>query len=258
MAVTPALTVEKATYVEKTTYTEEHARSDLAAVFRECGRLGWQIGIDQHFSLMLPGDPPRFLTNPYGFYFSELKASDLIVVDLEGNEIGGSAHGAAIGIHVPIHRARADAACVLHVHTPYLRTLSVLEKARLKPIHQDCLRLYERIAYDDLYVSLDDPLEEGQRMADILADNRALFLANHGVIVVGPTVAHAFDDLYFLEDAAQTQVMAMQCQHPMLEITRETALVIRDYEDKYRDKVATTHLEAIKRRLYRDEPEFAH
>lgn len=236
--------------------TERQARIELTAALRAAGARGWQDGVCQHFSLML--DEHRFLVNPYGHYWSELRASDLVLVDLRDPDgTKGAAHAVALNIHGPIHRRHPRARCVLHAHLHYAAAILALEKGRLEPVYQDGLRFYERIAYDDEYCGLATAAEEGERMARVLGDNRVLMLANHGVVATGPSVAEAFDDLYFLERAAQVQVTAMSCGRPLKRVPQAVARRVREQEAADGDYVAKMHFEALLRRLEREQPEFA-
>lgn len=236
---------------------ERQARIELTAALREAGRLGWQDSVCQHFSLMLPGSANRYLVNPAGRYWTDLRASELIIVsDTATASECDDVADVAINIHGPIHRARESARCVMHVHPLYATALGMIEGGRLEPVYQDGLRFYERVAYDDAYEGLATATDEGHRMADALGDCTALILANHGVVVVGKTVAETFDDLYFLERSARAQATAMQLGRPLRSVNHEVALAVRKQEDIQKEMVATLHMKAILKRLRRDEPEF--
>jgi ribulose-5-phosphate 4-epimerase/fuculose-1-phosphate aldolase len=231
-------------------------RLELAAAFRLAARLGFHEGTCNHFSVMLPGHEGRYLVNPFGRHFGELRASDLLVVDGVGTVIEGDRpiEATAFFIHSCIHKARADAVCVLHTHMPYATALTMIENGRLEPCHQNALRFHDRIAYDDQYngLALDDV--EGERMVRCFGDKRVLFLANHGVIVTGRTVAEAFDGLYYVERAAQAQVLAMSTGRKLRLISE--AVARRTQADFERDQAlyATQHFEALKRLLDAEEP----
>src|SRR5215210_8001640 len=191
---------------------EIQARQDLTAALRWASRLGYGEGVCNHFSMELPGEPGHFLINPQGFHWSEVTTADLVVVDAHGRKVSGrhSVEPTAFFIHGSIHRGKPSAKCVLHTHMPYATTLTTLQDGRLEWASQTSLKFYDRVAYDDAYngLALDDA--EGDRMCAELHDADILFLGNHGVIVTGPTIAEAFDDLYYLERACMLQVMAMQ------------------------------------------------
>lgn len=240
------------------TSDEAQARIDLAAILRWADRLGLSEGICNHFSLLLPGTTDQFLLNPQGWHWSEMRASDLIVVDAGGELIEGrhTAEPSAFFIHSSVHRSRASAKCVLHAHPPYCTALSCIEGGRLEWCSQNSLRYYGRIAYDDAYNGLAFDNEEGDRISSKLADADILLMANHGVLVTGEDVATAFDDLYYLERSAMTQIMAMNTGRPLRLIPDDVCRATRQQIAKEHDQ-AYHFLEAIKRILMRESPEFA-
>src|SRR5919106_6419176 len=191
------------------TAVERAMRVDLAAAFRLAVRLDLLEGVCNHVSAMLP-DGKRFLLNRYGLHWSEVTASNLLTLDAEGNVLAGEGEfeKTAFYIHSRIHLANPRAACVLHTHMPYATALTLLEPGRLEMVEQNALRFHDDIAYDDVYNGLVVDNAEGDRLARVLGGKRVMFLANHGVIVVGPTVAEAFDALYYLERACRLQVLA--------------------------------------------------
>ena len=177
----------------------QQARVDLAAALRLAERFGLHEGICNHFSYALPGRDDRFLLNPYGTHWSQVTASGLQLVDGAGQVLDGDgeAEVSAFSIHAPIHQRHRRARAVLHTHMPYATSLTSLEDGRLEPVTQNALRFHGDVAYDDDYNGVAEDTAEGERMAGVLGDNRVLFLAHHGVIVVGETIAQAFDDLYY-------------------------------------------------------------
>ena len=237
------------------------ARRELAAAFRWAARLGFHEGTCNHFSLKVPGQENRYLINPHGVHFSEMRASDLLMVDGAGTVIEGKhpIEATAFFIHSRIHRANRDAKCVLHTHMPYATALTMIEGGRLEPCLQTCLRFYGRIGYDDDLggyngLVLDD--EEGDRICRALGDNRVLMLANHGVIVAAPTVAEAFDDLYYLERAAQAQVIAMSTGRKLRLVGDNVAARTRDQMLKDGELYARVHFDALCRILDRESPDY--
>lgn len=233
------------------------ARIDVAAALRMAVRLGMHEGICNHFSLMLPGID-CFLLNPYGMHWSEVRASDLLVVDGKGRvlEGEGEAEATAFYIHSRIHRANPRATCVLHTHMPYATALTMIEDGCLEWAGQTALNFFDDVAYDRVYngLVLDD--SEGDRIAAALGDKRVLFLANHGVIVIGRSVAEAFDDLYYLERACQAQVIAMSTGRKLLRVPDETARAFNANTDE-RARQGRLHFTALKRLLDRDEADYA-
>jgi len=234
------------------------ARVDLAAAFRLAVRMDLHEGVCNHFTLMLP-DGKRFLLNRYGLHWSEVTASNLLALDATGHILEGEGEfeKTAFYIHSRIHLANPKAACVLHTHMPYATALTLLENGRLEMVEQNALRFHDDIAYDDTYNGLVVDNAEGDRLARVLGTKRVLFLANHGVIVVGPSVAEAFDSLYYLERACRLQVLARSTGLPFRkvrsEVVRETYRTIAADTPKY----AGAHFEALKRILDRGEPDYS-
>lgn len=233
------------------------ARVDLAAALRWAARLGLHEGVCNHFSLLVPGTTDRFLLNAHGLHWSEATASGLCVVDLDGNPLEGSnpPEPTAFFIHSRVHQANPRAACVLHTHMPYATALTLLETPRLEMLHQNALRFFGQVAYDEDYNGLALDTAEGDRIAAAMADKRVGFLANHGVLVTGPTVADAFDDLFYLERACQLQVLAYSTGRPLKPVRQDVAAAT--FAQFERERVnAHHHFRALKRILDREEPEY--
>jgi len=232
-------------------------RLDLACALRWAARYGLHEGVCNHFSVRLPGDADCFLLNPQGLHWAEITADDLLVVDAEGRVLEGrhTVEPTAFFIHSRIHMALPQAACVMHTHMPYATTLTVAQDARLEWVSQNALRFHGRVAYEDAYNGLALDAAEGERLAGKLADADILFLANHGVIVRGTSVALAFDDLYYLERACMLQVMAAGLGKGLRvvpeEIARRTAQQMAGESQQ-----AVLHLQALKRLLDREAPEW--
>ena len=232
------------------------ARIDLAAALRMSVRMGLHEGICNHFSVMLPGND-CFLLNPYGLHWSEIRASDLLVVDEKGRvlEGEGEAEATAFYIHSRIHFANPRATCVLHTHMPYATALTMIENGALEWVGQTAILFYDDVAYDREYNGLVLDNSEGDRIAAALGDKRVLFLANHGVIVIGRSVAEAFNDLYYLERACQAQVLAMSTGRKLLEVPRNVAETFNANTTEW-SRMGKLHFSALKRVLDRDEPNY--
>src|SRR5215470_7467760 len=237
--------------------TERAVRVDLAAAFRLAVRMDLHEGVCNHFSAML--DSRRFLLNSYGLHWSEVTASNLVALDGDGRVIGGSGEieKTAFYIHSRIHLANPRAKCVLHTHMPYATALTLLENGRLEMVEQNALRFHDDIAYDDTYNGLVVDSAEGDRLAKVLGHKRVLFLANHGVIVVGPTVAEAFDALYYLERACRLQVLARSTGLPFRKVRQEVVRETRRMMTLDAPKYAGAHFTALKRILDREEPDYS-
>ena len=231
------------------------ARIDLTAALRWAARFGYSEGVCNHFSLAVPGKPGQFLINPQGLHWSEVTPADLVTVDATGAKVGGehSVEPTAFFIHGCIHRAIPRAHCVLHTHMPYATSLTVVQGGRLAWASQNALRFYGRVEYDDDYNGLALDAAEGARLASKMRDADVLFLANHGVVVCGTSVAHAFDDLYYLERACMLQVLACGMGKALRTVSAEIAARTRAQMDAERTQ-SELHLAALKRTLDREEP----
>jgi ribulose-5-phosphate 4-epimerase/fuculose-1-phosphate aldolase len=240
------------------TQTFQEERCELAAAFRGAAAFGGQAGICNHFSLRVSESPKLFLLNPWGMYFSEARASDLMLIDDQGASVGAArdAGFAAFNIHSMVHALHPDARCVLHTHMPYATAITMLERGRLEPASQEALRFYGDIAYDDSYDGLAHDSAEGERIARAMGDRHVLFLAHHGVIVVGPTVAQAFDHLYYLERAAELQCKAMSCNRPLRLVPESVARATAAQFGRSREHWAGLHLNALRARLDREQPQY--
>ncbi|MCH2126019.1 MAG: aldolase [Pirellulaceae bacterium] len=238
-------------------YSLFQAKIDLTATLRWADRLGFTEGICNHFSMLVPGTTDRFLLNPQGIHWSELKASDLLIVNPEGHVLEGKhqIEPTALFIHSRIHLNRPSAKCILHTHMPYATALTCLAGGRLEWCSQSALRYYGRVAYDETFNGLALDVAEGDRMCARLGDCDILFLANHGVIVVGDDLACAFDDLYYLERVCQLQVLAHSTGLPLKIISEEVCQATFEQIKDSREQ-SYLFLEAIKRILTRESPEF--
>ena len=243
------------------------ARIDLAAMHRIAGRLSFDDGIWNHFTLMLPGAGERFLVKAHGLLMSQVTAGNLIVVDAEGNVVEdegqdvvgdeGQVERSAFSIHYPIHKLHPRAQCVLHAHPTYSTWLADLEGGRLQMVNQDSLRFYDRVAYDDNYQGGEIELSGGAGMAHALGDKSILVSANHGVTVVGTTVAEAFYDLYYLEKACKRQHMVAASGQTPRVVSDDVAVRSCDHLNEELSVSAALHFDALKRVLDADEPEYA-
>ena len=188
----------------------------LAAAHRLAVLHELEEGIDNHFSVSLPGHPDRYLILPFGLHWSEARASDLIVFDEAGRTLEGEGDVelSAYCIHAPIHRI-SGARVVLHTHQTWAVALNMLKDNRLLPASQTAAFFHGHIAYDDTYAGTADTLEEGERLAGVLGKKHTLFMKNHGVLVTGDTVAQAYRRLYKLERVCRAQILAMSSGQPL-------------------------------------------
>ena len=186
------------------------AKVHLAAALRLAVLDGLEEGIDNHFTMIVPGRTDQYLLLPYGLHWSEARASDMLVFNDAGETLEGKGvvELSAQCIHAPLHRI-TGAKVVLHTHQPWATALNMLKNNRLLAASQTAAFFHNRIAYDDHYTGLAKTMDEGERLAELLQDKQVMFLKNHGVVTVGNTVAQAYRRLYKLEKACQTQVLAM-------------------------------------------------
>jgi ribulose-5-phosphate 4-epimerase/fuculose-1-phosphate aldolase len=243
---------------------EWQARVDLAAAHRLAVIQGFSEGIFNHLTLAVPGRNDRFLLNPFGLHWSELTASAFIEVGYDGTVLKGEGEveRSAFCIHAPIHRLVPSAACVLHTHMPFASALTRLEDPQIEAIGQTEISFLKTTVYDRDYTGLAlDPVE-GERLAGLLGhDKKVMFMGNHGVLVVGQTVAEAYDRLYYLERACQVQLYAMWTGRPLKRVpNRIVEHTIRqgDNMPMHGGKPACEHhFAALKRLLDRQDPGYA-
>ena len=198
-------------------------QKDLAAVFRWTARLNMNEGIANHFSVCLPNSND-FYVNGSGLHFSSIKASDMVLVDQnkieEIKKKPELVDPTALNIHGAIHRKVPHARCILHVHSKYATALSSLKDPILKPIDQNTMRFYNRVAIFNDFGGLGFE-EESNKMAAAIGNNRSMLLANHGILTVGETVAQAFDELYYFEKACETYITALSTNKKLNEVNSE-------------------------------------
>jgi ribulose-5-phosphate 4-epimerase/fuculose-1-phosphate aldolase len=241
---------------------ERQARIDLAACHRLAARFGFNEGIDNHLTMLVPGHPDRFYLAPFGFLWSEIRASDLMEVDFSGKRVAGSGliEDTALYIHLSVHRLVSEARCVLHTHMPYATALGMLEDPRLEMAGQSAIGFHDEIAYID-YNGLALDYTEGERLARELGGKPIGMLRNHGVLVLAHSAAAAFERLYFLERACQSQILALSTGRRLRvipdSIVKATAAQFKEctqVEDQGRTEL---HFEALKRLLDRSESDYA-
>ncbi len=192
-------------------------RADLALALRAAAHHGLAEGVCNHFSVELPDGSGRFLLNPRGLLWQEVQAGDVVLVDGAGNVLAGrhQVEPTAMFIHAAIHRI-ARQPCVLHTHMPHATALTLTTDRALDPtLSQTAMRFVGRVAVDRHYNGLALDAAEGERIATAMQGADIAFLANHGVVVCGPQLAHAYDDLYYLERACQAQLLAMSTGRPL-------------------------------------------
>ena len=204
-----------------------HHKERLAASFRLFSRLGFDEGVTGHITARDPERQDCFWVNPFGMHFSQIRASDLVLVNHAGEMIEGNrpVNRAAFAIHSAVHMARPDVIAVAHAHSLYGKAWSSLGRL-LDPITQDVCPFYENHALFDDYTGVVYDVEEGRRIGQKLAQNKAIILRNHGLLTVGHSVDEAAWWFITMERSCQAQLLAEAAGKPIL-IDHEMACVTR-------------------------------
>lgn len=186
---------------------EWQARVQLAACYRIFAHLGWAELIYNHISLRVPGPDDHFLINPFGLHYTEVTASNLVKVDVDGNIIGNDdwpINPAGFTFHGAIHATLPDAHCVMHVHTTPTMAVCCSEEG-LAFTNFYAAQLHGQVAYHD-FEGITVHREEGARILASANGKRVLLLRNHGPVVIGHTLPQAFNLLWLLQRACEVQV----------------------------------------------------
>lgn len=239
----------------------QQAKIHLAAANRIAVLDDLHEGIDNHFTMTVPGQQDRYLILPFGLHWSEARASDMIVFNEQGVTLEGEGivELSAQCIHAPIHRI-TGANVVLHTHQNWAVTLNMLQDNRLLPSSQTAAFFHGLIAYDDTYTGTADFLSEGERLAAAIGDKKILFMKNHGILVVGDTVAQAYKRLYKLERVCRAQVLAMSTGKPIQILSEEVVAAVQKppVDDRHtRAERDNLYFEAMMRILDRELPGYA-
>jgi ribulose-5-phosphate 4-epimerase/fuculose-1-phosphate aldolase len=234
------------------------AKEELAACFRMAARNGFEEGICNHFSAVVPGHDQLFIVNPYGYAFRELTASQLLICDFFGNVVDGEGtpEATAFHIHAEVHKRVPRAKVAFHTHMPYATALSMTEGDPLIWAGQTALKFYGRTVVDHDYNGLALDHAEGARIADSVGDADIVFMKHHGVMVLAPTIAEAWDDLYYLERAAEVQALAMSTGRKVLPVAPEIAQATYEQMREGDAESACLHLASIRRQLDAEEPQY--
>ena len=235
------------------------ARIDLAACVRMAAKLGLHEGICNHLSFVVPGRDDLFLVNPYGWAFSEITASRLLVCDFHGNVVAGDGvpEATAFYIHARVHKNVPRGKACFHTHMPNATALTMLEGPPLVWAGQTALKFYGRTVVDEEYGGLALDEAEGDRIAASIGGADIVFMRNHGVMVLGPSIAEAWDDLYYLERACEVQRLAMSMNRPLKPVPPEMAARTYAQMREGDRESAKLHLESVKRILMQESPDFA-
>jgi ribulose-5-phosphate 4-epimerase/fuculose-1-phosphate aldolase len=241
---------------------EWRIRCDLAALYRLVAHHRMTDLIYTHISARLPGPDHHFLINDYRRMFHEMRASDLVKIDLEGRIVEDRASGKVVNaagfcIHSAIHMAREDLMCVIHTHTAAGIAISA-QKHGLLPLSQHALRFYGRLSYHG-YEGIALDLTERERLVADLGGNAAMVLRNHGLLACGSSIPEAFSTIYYLERACQAQVAALsggveQLVLPPKEVCDHTAAQFSGRTD--REAHYAMMWETCLRLIERDTPDY--
>ncbi len=210
----------------------DHAalRADLALALRAADHHGLGEGNCNHFSVALPDASDRFFINPRGLHWREVQADDIVLVDGDGTVLAGrhAVEATAMFIHAAVHRI-AGHAVVLHTHMPYATALTLTQDRVLDTtLSQGAMRFHGRVAVDARYNGLALDTGEGERIARGMQGREVAFLANHGVVVCGARLDHAYEDLYMLERACLHQVLAMSTGRPLAPVDAGLAAFVAE------------------------------
>ena len=190
---------------------EWQSRCELAALYRLVAYYRMTDLIDTHITLRVPGPQRHFLINRYGVAFEKMRASDLVLIDLQGKVVdgqrGGHVNAAGFIIHSAIHEARPDLHCIIHTHTAAGMAVAA-QRDGLLPLTQHALKFYGNLAYHT-YEGIALSMQERERLVADLGSHKAMILRHHGLLAAGGSVAAAFHEIYFLERACQAQIQAM-------------------------------------------------
>lgn len=201
---------------------EWQARIEIAACYRLTHHYGWTSQVYNHITGRIPGTE-HILINPFGMMYDEIRASNLVKIDLEGNQVDDTpwkVNRAGYVIHSAIHAARPDVNCVIHTHSHNAVALSTVD-AGFIPLTQEGCQFFERVAYHEYEGIALDESERDRLCADLGETNHTLVLYNHGVVTMGDSAAWAFVRLYHFETAAGIQLRAMASGAPLKRLSHE-------------------------------------
>ncbi len=189
------------------TQTEQDVRVQLAACYRIFHMLGWTEMIYNHITMRVPGPEKHFLINPFGLHYSEVTASNLVKIDIDGNILQDTEHQinpAGFTLHSAIHGAIDDAHCVMHTHTTAGCAVASAD-CGLSPDNFYSAQLYDRVAYHE-FEGITIRADEGPRVIRSIGNKPAVILRNHGLLTWGHTIPMAFSVMWTLQRACEIQV----------------------------------------------------
>ena len=235
-------------------------RVDLAAAFRLAVQFDWHESVGNHFSAAVGEEGKTFLLNPKWKHFATVRASDLLLLNADDPEVMQSENApdpSAWCIHGSVHAALPHAKVILHCHPPYATALCGLKNPDLQPIDLNTARFFKRIAVDLGFSGITDDEDEGKRIAEALGDKSIMLMGNHGVTVVGETVAAAFEDLYYLERSAKTMVLAYSTGQALNVMSDDMAEHVAQQWQPFVKGLAAGHFEYLKSTLDQQDPSYS-
>ncbi|HEV7820375.1 MAG TPA: class II aldolase/adducin family protein [Burkholderiales bacterium] len=243
---------------DRVSAAEWDARVELAACYRLAVHYRMTDLIYTHISARVPGPEHHFLINAFGLLWDEISASTLVKVTLDGEIVddptGNGINRAGYVIHSAVHRARPDLTCVMHTHTAAGIAVSAQEDGLL-PLSQHAMRFTGNLGYHD-YEGLALELDEQARLTHDLGAHKVMILRNHGLLACGESVAEAFDLMYYLERACQSQINAMaggaRLRMPPAAVAEKTAAQFK----KLPYKAKKTEWKALTRMLDKTDPSY--
>jgi ribulose-5-phosphate 4-epimerase/fuculose-1-phosphate aldolase len=236
-------------------------RIDLAAAFRWFARLDMHESVANHLSLAVSQDGCKFLINPRGRHFARVCAGDLLLLDAKDKtalDRPDAPDPTAWYLHARLHERLPEARCVMHLHSKYATALACLQDSTMYPIDMNTMRFFGRVSHDAHFAGMALSDAEGNRVANLMGDGKTvLLMANHGAIVIGPTVAAAFDEFYYFERAAQT-LLTCYATGKELRIVSDDIAALTERQWRAYGQSAIDHLENIKAILDAEDPSYRH
>jgi len=238
---------------------EWQMRVDLAAAFRLAARFDWHEAVANHLSLAISPDGHKFLMNPRWKHFSQIKASELLLLDADDRDTMNRPDApdlTAWCLHGRLHAALPQARCIIHLHPPYGTAIASLANPEILPIDQNTARFYNRVAFDMDYGGMANTSDEGDRLARLMGNRQIMMMGNHGILVCAATVAEAFDLSYYLERACRNLVLAYQTGQKLHVMSPAVAEKTAQEWEADREQFIS-HFEEMKRILDSEDPSYA-
>jgi ribulose-5-phosphate 4-epimerase/fuculose-1-phosphate aldolase len=238
---------------------EWQLRVDLAASFRLAARHDWHEAVANHCSLAVSQDGREFLMNPRWRHFSQLRASELLLLDSTDKTTMSRPDApdlTAWSLHGRLHANLPQARCIIHLHPPYATAVASLADPEIKPIDQNTARFFNRVAYDMSYGGMANTDAEGDRLAHLIGNKQIMMMGNHGVLICAETVAEAYDLTYYLERACRNLVLSYQTGQKLHVMSDAVAEKTAQEWEADREQFHS-HFAEMKRILDKEDPSFA-